>query len=970
MGGLSRTLLAVPISLAVVAVAQASPAGPLEQDFRGWQRLETAHFVFVFEPRDSRSIGELVSIAEDVYGEVTTFVGACPPRVWVIVAGRVDTANAVTFPFPAHLTLYLAPPSEPLIGLEASSYLRLLLAHELTHLVNFQYDRGMFAFFSSLFGPAVRSVNAAFLPTWFLEGIATRDETEFTDGGRGRNPFFEMEYRAFALSHRFFSLSRAAYSSFFPPADRSWIGGYLFFHYLLNRYGNDIYGRIYEEYARFPVLGPWKAIERATGKSAESLYNDMLNELENRYEGRQSIEAGRLAAPKGIGDYYLPIITTRGWLLYRTTPERSPAIVVYDPANKHEQVLLQTSLTDSVSLTASPDGSRVVFSTDETTLGESGEIVASDLFELDPGTHALRRVTTGAHVWQPRLTPDGKRLFAVSAVGSCSRLVEVDQATGSLRLLYSQTDAIVSTPCLSPDGLQVAFTVTAQGATSIRVLPLSSREVPLAPSEVLRDFNAEAAVAVVGPTRQGAYYPRFIDADQILFSSSEDGVLALYSTDAAGGRCSRVCEDPVGAWAGEMVGGQVLYATYRTDGYTLMMKQAQVRPSESPAPAPSPARREAPATMTPLSTSPYVDFPQFLAWAPLPIYYSTIASAEIVAAPGAAIWGLSNLGTSSYAAAVSFRTDALQPAVELSLQSTLGTVGLGYTLSEGYTNLSATDHEQELRQQLGLTVPLISSTLLSETSTLSLVTSVSDSLIAEGPQGFTFMDGLGVGTGASTLSFSQTIDATMGVGWQRSSIDSPFDLFALSQTLASMDVSLYPPVVSATGPGEVITGLAAISFPSPVSHEVIQLGVKTSYVGLTGSFYQITNPRGAFDPVIQSMPGRVLVSVDYLAPIALLDTPLVYSLGLIGIGCGFHVEAAADWASAFVPDQDIYTGVELVLNVSAGEEAFPVGIGLSFRFDPRFATPPDWATDLRPYIFLSTDSFAGTVLGATSLRRP
>ena len=72
--------------------------------------------------------------------------------------------------------------------------------------------------------------------------------------------------------------------------------------------------------------------------------------------------------------------------------------------------------------------------------------------------------------------------------------------------------------------------------------------------------------------------------------------------------------------------------------------------------------------------SRYVDLPRFLAWAPLPIYYSSIASAEIVAAPGAVFWGVSNLGTSSYVAAISFRTDALQPAVELSLQTMLGTV--------------------------------------------------------------------------------------------------------------------------------------------------------------------------------------------------------------------------------------------------------------------------------------------------------
>ncbi len=56
------------------------------------------------------------------------------------------------------------------------------------------------------------------------------------------------------------------------------------------------------------------------------------------------------------------------------------------------------------------------------------------------------------------------------------------------------------------------------------------------------------------------------------------------------------------------------------------------------------------------------------------------------------------------------------------------------------------------------------------------------------------------------------------------------------------------------------------------------------------------------------------------------------------------------------------------MEVAAGEQTFPVGLGLSFRFDPRFATPPDWGTDLRPYLFISNDSFDSTIFGAR-LRR-
>ena len=238
--------------------------------------------------------------------------------------------------------------------------------------------------------PAVKDANAAFFPTWFLEGIATHTETLFTDGGRGRNPFFELEYRAFALSHRFFPLSQAAYSSDFPPADRDWIGGYLFFRYLFDKYGRDIYARIHDEYAKFPLLGPWKAIERATGKAAGALYQDMVNELEARYRSPSPVEEGRHVIPDRIGDSFLPLTTSRGWYLYRSTLDQAPAIVSYDPSTKRERLLLATPLTDSSSLTASADGERIVFSTFDATLGRSGQIVVSDLFDLAARTGKVR----------------------------------------------------------------------------------------------------------------------------------------------------------------------------------------------------------------------------------------------------------------------------------------------------------------------------------------------------------------------------------------------------------------------------------------------------------------------------------------------------------------------------------------------------------------------------------------------------
>ena len=969
--------MAAGIAVLVSAAAYAAgPAGPLERDFAGWDRQHTEHFTFIYEPRDAAAVAELVSFSEDVYQDVTGLVGSRPPRVWVVIAGRVDLANAFTTPAPPHITLYLAPPSEPLIGLESSDYLRLLLAHELTHLVNFEYDWGMFYFLSRLFGPAVKDANAAFLPTWFLEGIATVSETEFTDGGRGRNPFFEMEYRALAYSGRFFPLSEAAYSSFLPPADRDWIGGYLFFRYVVDRWGTGIYARIYREYASFPLLGPWKAIERATGQRPDAIYAAMIEELRGRYRGEASVAEGSRVTPDQAGDWFQPVITKRGWYLYRQTLKDPPAIVRFDPVSRTETPLVVTPITDSASLTATADGATLAFAAYQATAGASGQVVTSDLYGVDVPSGRVHRITTGARAWQPRYNRDGTRLLAVSAMGPGSRLVDIDPRDGSMRLLFSERGAIVSAPAISPDGLRVAFTVQEGGAASVRVLPLSSPEAPLAAQDAAADFNVDKASVAYGPFPDGGWYPGFTDDDHLIISSVVRKRLALLSVPLGGGSPSVVCEDPVGAWSGALVGNEVLYSTRRANGCALMLK-----PLESAAPGASPSAVLAPATEEPPEVppaapgssptradagTPYWDFPRFMAWAPIPIYYSPLTPQSLIAAPGAVFYGESNLGTSSFFGSASFRLDVAQPATMLSLQTMLGNLGASYFLSEGYADYSPSDHRQELVQQAGLSIPIVSSTELATTTALSLDLSVTDSLSARSPGSFTFVQGV-TASGPGGITTSHDLDVGAGVSFLISDRGSPMDLFPRRQLLAAVSVSAYPPLVSDSGPGETASLLASISIPSPFPHQAVKLGIKTSFVGIGGTFYELTTARGAFDPVIQDLPGRSLVALDYQIPVALLDVPLVYSLGLVGAGLGFHLEAAGSWSVApatLRPDPDVYAGAELVLIVAAGEQSFPLGVGVALRFDPRLEVPIDWATDIRPYLFVSSDSFAGTVLQA------
>lgn len=205
----------------------------------------------------------------------------------------------------------------------------------------------------------------------------------------------------------------------------------------------------------------------------------------------------------------------------------------------------------------------------------------------------------------------------------------------------------------------------------------------------------------------------------------------------------------------------------------------------------------------------------------------------------------------------------------------------------------------------------------------------------------------------------------MGLAYARTTSGSSLDLFSTSALVLSTTAVLYPPQFSGTGMGAFAQGLFSLAVPSLLPHQAVKIGLKASYATFGRPFTQVTNPRGDFDPVTQVLPGRTLLSIDYQFPIALLDAPLLYTFGLVGIGGGVHVETAADWSpapAALLFDQYVYAGLELVFVFSVGEGTIPVLVGASVRFDPRFAAPLNWSTDIRPYIALSTDSFAGVGL--------
>ncbi|OHD68629.1 MAG: hypothetical protein A2177_15190 [Spirochaetes bacterium RBG_13_68_11] len=945
------------VALLLVGIAVASPAE--------WRQVETEHFLIVFEQHDQASADELAAICEDVYAKVTGFFRSYPKRIPVVIRGRLDYANGLTAPFPRRLELIVTAPSWPWMGSRSESWLRILLVHELTHFVHLGMERGFFHALSRVFGADARWATAIFLPGWMIEGPTTNLETLFTSGGRGRNPFFESLYKAPVVEGDLFSLAQASYASAFPPSGRIYVAGYVLVDHLLKTYGEDAFTRIMDDYLAFPFFGPGAAIERVTGKKAREIYADMKAGLEQHYRASAGIAGGERIPPDRIGDWQHPVPTGRGLYASRSDLDHFPAIVRLDPVDGSEEVIASIDLADPFSFTATADGRAVYaasFFSDWRPV--DGEEVFSDLAAIDVETSSVRRLTTAAHLWHPAVSADGMHLVAVQGSGPYTRLVEVDPQSGSTRVLFSVAGASVFNPVFSPDGARLALVLNRRGMQDVVVIryaeALAGSREQADPHAPVDDVNADFARYVLGPDPYGEYFPAWNGNDRVLFCSDRSGSLVVYEADLATDELTVVQEDPVAAYEGIVVGGQTLiYASYSSKGFCL--KQAPFAPARDEAatvvrgPAEPLAGQVPPAEV---DSASYQDRARPYLWYPLVTFGSGRASGWDFGV-GAEVLAGSYLGTSTWSLGAAWHPLTSQPELSFSLSHGFGNAVVNAS-SATASYLVAGSYFLESDTRVGVSLPLVSRSAYDRSSSLSV--SAGATFIS---QAFDAVDTTTPFTIADLFTDpdfvwakAMLLDGGVGFGWGKPGGSLDFVMPRLVSVSLGGEAML--PVLGRST-GARFTLFAEAGLPVFWQHLVLRAGVKAAYVSgsLERSSESFAVPRGMFDAETRPLPGRLLASLDLLAPIGLFDQPLFFGLGLLGVSAGVHVEAAGDWdldpAAFQVPW--ISAGAEVALQIGVSNTDLPVGVGIAARFDPTGTRPFDVSSDLRPYVFLSFDSF-------------
>gem|GEM_PF-3385982 len=602
------------------AAPRGAPSGAPSGAFRGYRRIDTEHFRIIYEPRDRESAAAIAEYADETYEQLAEFLENRPRRrIRVWVNGRTDAANGYFMPLPPnHIAIHVASPSVPWIGARTEDWLRLVFVHELAHHLHFMYEGGVRGALSRVFGEPFLALPGAFLPGWAIEGVGVDAETRFTEGGRGRSPYFEHYYAAPIIEERMFDYARAGFESYRPPRGRFYVAGYLMVDYLIDEYGEDVIARIHQEYLRLPLFSWNRAIESVTGVSAEHNYLFMTRRLEERYGWRRRLPAGDPVSPEHIGDYHLPRVADGSLYLYRTRPDRPAAIVrvelehlreareggraggepEYDEP-EYDELLRTGTLVDGDSFDVTPDGTRILFSAYRSSLHHAGPLRQDATLYLWEEGRGVRRVPPPGGGGSGDSDGDGegdgsgregsggsggndaggyyhpvfvgrRHAVAVQRRGAEQRLVWVELATGETAALYEPAGGRrLYWPQPSPDGERLVFTENHRGMQSVYELEL--------PSPGRR--ASEAPQRIPTPEHRPAYRARYAGSDRLLFSletrkqPDTGGPLVLHEwrryAPVGEANPRPVYVDRVGVLSAEAFEDTLYYATYRSDGYAL-----------------------------------------------------------------------------------------------------------------------------------------------------------------------------------------------------------------------------------------------------------------------------------------------------------------------------------------------------------------------------------------------------------------
>ncbi|MCC7386782.1 MAG: PD40 domain-containing protein [Deltaproteobacteria bacterium] len=576
---------------------RASAAAPHEE----WRTIATAHFRVHYHEGEARIAQRAAVIGEEALVELAAILGHFPEDpIHLVLTDDTDGANGFAQVLPYNLVVLFAAVPTPASALsDHDDDLRLLLIHELAHIVHLDAIRGVPWLINRVLGK-VLSPNQI-QPRWFIEGLATWLESRLGDAGRIRSSYFDLILRAQVLEDRLPSIDEISTGTRdFPGGHQPYLHGGRFLDFIARRHGEQAIRDISIAYGgRLVPYGLNLVAEEVTGETFVELWAAWLEEEKAR-AAALLLPVLREGVEEGLPIRY-PAVSLRD---ARFGPAGQLAFVADRRDGDHALVVARglevrgssVALLDPVALrSSSGDGA---FTRD-------GRFVAvvDDVFErsyrfqdleiIDLAGGGRRRRTEGARLSSPDVSPDGREIVAVAQGRNLTWLVtlSVDGSDDPVVLVPPRIGHQVAHPRWSPRGDRLVWSETRDAGDRAIVLFDRARGSR-------RDLVRSRALA-----ESPEWAP---DGEGVVFSSDRGGIYDLYRVDLESLALARLTNVRTGALdpAIDPKARWLVFSLGNADGFELRALPLDRAVERAPR-APRPTVATATASPARLSSEPY-----------------------------------------------------------------------------------------------------------------------------------------------------------------------------------------------------------------------------------------------------------------------------------------------------------------------------------------------------------------------------
>lgn len=536
--------------------------------------LTSPHFLIHYHQGEEALARRTAVLAEDVHDRLVPRMKSEPrTRTNIVLVDAADDANGWANVVPYNLiTLFVTPPlGEPGFGAYSNDdWMRMLITHEYTHIVQFGilngYSRVLNSIFGNLYYPNM------WQPVWLKEGLAVYEETELTGGGRNRSPAADMVLRMALLEGNFPPVSHAAnFTEKWPAGEVPYLFGGGFIEFIAGKYGREKLADISTVYSRRPPFQIGGTAFRVIGNDYPELWQEWKSSLSRRYDALKQevldkgLSSSRALTQRGY-ENLAPAVSPDGTQIAYSVhnADEHPSIHIINIDGSNDRKLYNKTSSQGQGISWGRDGKGLYYTKVEMVRNAN---LYNDIYYFDLERHREIRLTRHMRARDASPSPEGKKLvFVVSRLGK-TRLATLSLVRKSpaeeqdISWLGEESENLFETPRFSPDGQKIAVGVRQPGGyKDIWILDGQGNKI----DELMHDRAIDG----------GAVWSA--DGHSLYFSSDRSGIFNLYAYELDSKQIFQVSNVLGGAFMPSPVSeGEIAYVNYSSRGYDIHILESR-----------------------------------------------------------------------------------------------------------------------------------------------------------------------------------------------------------------------------------------------------------------------------------------------------------------------------------------------------------------------------------------------------------